>query len=547
MASSLKDNVNPVWLLFTRRAFSRLAYWLSALGYDLRDRTALNRIYLVYFCAFWSVWAIAVFALLGSGLANIFQLIQARFSPPYVVLTVTTYGLILWVLYEFWQVSRRSPFVFTEEDAFLLCQTPVNRRKVGLIWFLRSVIGSFIPFAIPTIILAFALVEWRFQGHMMIFLFFDYLKASLLALVLVMPLQVGLQAALWGLGALRLQRRNEPSWLRPLFFVAAILFIAGIFIPGLDSVLMAPLHIPLNAAFGENLPMISKLGGLALSLLCLAGGLVFLSFHVKNINLSKAAQETSHIAALELARSYWQFDLVDSILLRSRLGTTRKPGRLLMRSGGRALIRKDLLQSLRTFRVRELANLLAVFGLSWGMFAPSNIALQFLMAGIWTITVSNLATQRFRSDLSRWWLLRSLPMNPADLLKDDYRLRWGLYMLAGWLALAASSLPVSFRISAAMLLPFLLVNASFSAANDILRHSSARTLMSPSLGDEKVPRQNIWGVVQGLISVLFPFGILVGSFASPGGAALSLIAIPIAMIITWLNQKAVLRAYRGIA
>ena len=36
-------------------------------------------------------------------------------------------SLVGWGLYSLWRASRRSPFVFTEEDAHLVCQTPVSR------------------------------------------------------------------------------------------------------------------------------------------------------------------------------------------------------------------------------------------------------------------------------------------------------------------------------------------------------------------------------------------------------------------------------------
>lgn len=70
--------------------------------------------------------------------------------------------------------------------------------------------------------------------------------------------------------------------------------------------------------------------------------------------------------------------------------------------------------------------------------------------------------------------------------------------------------------------------------------------MSPSLAEENVPGQNIWGVLQGLISVLLPFGILVLSSAYPGQPVWGSTAIPLAAFITWLNRKAVLAAYRWI-
>ena len=70
--------------------------------------------------------------------------------------------------------------------------------------------------------------------------------------------------------------------------------------------------------------------------------------------------------------------------------------------------------------------------------------------------------------------------------------------------------------------------------------------MSPSLAEENVPRQNIWGVLQGLISVLIPFGILVLISTYPNQAGWGAVTIPVAIFIVWLNGKAVMSAFHWI-
>ncbi len=61
----MRPDPHPVWILFRRRTLSRLEYWLKALGYNLRDRSLNNKLYLVYFSAFWLLWIVVVFALLA--------------------------------------------------------------------------------------------------------------------------------------------------------------------------------------------------------------------------------------------------------------------------------------------------------------------------------------------------------------------------------------------------------------------------------------------------------------------------------------------------
>ena len=51
-------------------------------------------------------------------------------DPPQIALGLAEISLAGWTLYSLWRASRRSPFVFTEEDAHLVCQTPVSRAGV---------------------------------------------------------------------------------------------------------------------------------------------------------------------------------------------------------------------------------------------------------------------------------------------------------------------------------------------------------------------------------------------------------------------------------
>jgi hypothetical protein len=538
--------LDPIWTLYSRRTFSRLAYWLSALGYDLRDRSVTNRIYLIYFCAFWMVWIVAIIALLGSGLASGFDQIQHYASPPHLVVILVTYLVIIWALVVFWQVSKRSPFIFSQEDAYLLCQTPASRRKIGSACFLQGIIGVIIPLVAGTAILSFALVEWRLSGEITISMIFEYIVAALRAIILVVPAVIGIQAGLWGVGALRLHHRREPVWMRPLFIGLVLFLLVSVFFSALQPILLAPLHLSVSAAFMPDAPIPNLLGGLGMSSLYLVAGLAFLFLHSARINLSQAAQETSHIAAINQARSYGRSALVDAIELRRRLSMTREASRLLYQSGGNILFWKDLLQSLRTVQLRDVINLIGIFGLSLGMVSSPNWGLQLLIAGVWTISIGNLTTRRWRNDLARWWLLHSLPLRLDSLLRGELILSCGLYTLVGWIALAVSHQTLIFSLSAALLYPLLVACAALATTNDILRHSKARILMSPSLAEENVPRQNIWGVLQGLISVLIPFGILVLISTYPNQAGWGAVTIPVAIFIVWLNGKAVMSAFHWI-
>jgi len=154
----MRPSPDPVWILFRRRSFSRLAYWCLVLGFDLRDRSLNNRFYFVYFCAFWFAWVVAVFALLGSALSGYFESLPVV-SPLAIVVSLGAFILAAWGLAQLWQGTGRSPFVFSEPDAYLLCQAPVSRRSVGLAWFLMDWFGTALLFAAGAVLFSFALTE----------------------------------------------------------------------------------------------------------------------------------------------------------------------------------------------------------------------------------------------------------------------------------------------------------------------------------------------------------------------------------------------------
>jgi hypothetical protein len=237
--------------------------------------------------------------------------------------------------------------------------------------------------------------------------------------------------------------------------------------------------------------------------------------------------------------------LADALLLR-RLGKRRAASQLPARPGMWMLIWKDAIQSQRSFRLSQALSWLSVFGTSLGMFLSTNFYLQLVFGGFWTIVLASLTSHRLRNDLARWWLLRSLPLRMADLLILEVGSSWGLGVLMGWLGLAFTRLPFTYILIAAVLLPVLGANAALSNVYDILRRSKARELMSPSIAEENVPRQNVVGVLLGLVSVLTPFGILAWSFTQPAGLVFSLAALPIGAFITLLNWNLTLSAYRWI-
>ena len=166
--------------------------------------------------------------------------------------------------------------------------------------------------------------------------------------------------------------------------------------------------------------------------------------------------------------------------------------------------------------------------------------------GIWAVVLGSLTTDRLRSDLARWWLLRSLPFQNTHLLLALLGPAWGLGVLLGWLGLALSKPLPPIGLLTAALLPFLAASAALGSTHDILDHAKTQVLMAPSLAEENVPHQNIQGVLIILISVGFPLGLLTWSNNHPEGLWWGLLSLPAAVLITILLLKSALSVYRWI-
>jgi hypothetical protein len=518
------------------------------LGFDLRDRSLTNRFYFIYFCVFWLAWFVTVFALLGSALAGSFGSLPAA-SPPALVVLLGAFMLAAWGLVQLWQVTGRSPFVFGEPDAYLLCQAPVRRRSVGVAWFLMDWFGMVLPFAAGAVILSFALTEAALPHAASLRDLPAYFAACLRSLAIILPLQMGLQAGLWGLGALRLRRDRPPGRLHCLRLAVlppGLGLLAALFLPDWRAIVLAPLTFPLLAAFGETLSPSAWLIRAGLGLLVLTLGMTVLLVWTSRMHLGRAAQETRLQSTIRQARGDMNYDLAGILRRQSRMKATRPPSRLPVRSGAWMLAWKDLVQSWRALRASQVLRWVWVFFLDLGIFLAPGWVVQLIIGGLWAVSLGDLATGRLRSDLARWWLLRSLPLRNSDLLLAQLGPACGLGLLLGWLALALAGPPPPFGWLAAALLPFLVANAAMGSARDILDNAKTRVLLTPGLAEENVPRQDIQGVLTVVISVGLPLGLLAWSSFHPGGLVWGLMSLPVAALIAVLMFQSIRSVYRWI-
>jgi len=469
----------------SRQIIRKLAWWLAMIGYDLHDHSLTHRIFLVYASIFWSVWFLAMFSLFASPATILLNALSVS-SLNRAAAILIALGLLAWGLVLLWKAMRRSPIVFSENDAYLICQAPVPPHAVALTWLLGDWFEPAAPFWAGSMILSIALVDFRLGGKVGLAYMPVYIAASLQALLVIILVQFGMMALVWAAGALRLQGERQLSW-QPgaiRLVIAAVglgltftLFLHGVV--GLDQpfwqAVLWPIILPLNAAFGAA-PLIY---GLLIGLAWVGLGLAALALSGSNLNLNRAAQETTQKEMVDTAQHYGQVELSQQIALASRLGSGRPPTHLPTRPGYWMLLWKDALQSAQAFRLSELWGWLSLFLVGIGVCFAPEVGLRGLLLAIWAVMVGQRVTARLQKDLAHWSLLRLLPFSSERLLIAELALPWALVVLVGWLTLAIGSgtWEISIRFSAALLLLFLSASVSLAAAFDLLHQSKSDMLL----------------------------------------------------------------------
>ena len=291
--------MRAAWFVRIRQMETRFKFYLAILGYDRRDTSLTHKIYLVYAAVFFALWGFAVMSLLaGSG--SIFLSYISKADPSLAAVRLGWLALVGWGIYILFQATRRSPLVFSEEDAYLICQTPVNRRAVALAWFPADWLETALAFWAIAVVLGFSLAELRIGPKIGLVNLPEYVTTGLRALGALLPVQLGLHALLWAIGCIRLWRERGPAWVKPaalgvvglavisLIWVLGLGGIAGVF-PAVLNIVYAPLLYPLQAGFGQA----AILAGLGAGWLLGGVGLLTLWLASDQLNLSRAAQETS--------------------------------------------------------------------------------------------------------------------------------------------------------------------------------------------------------------------------------------------------------------
>ncbi len=557
--------MDPVWLVRSRQVAARFRFWLALFGYNPRDRSLSHRIYLVYAAIFYTLWGFAVLSLAAGGAGRVLVILRLALASPgaeagaalgAVARDLSVLGLAGLGVIACWAASRRSPLRFSEDDAYLICQTPVDRRRVALAWLFGQWV-EMAPFVgAAGVVLGFGLMEAGSPQGLSGEDLPGYLLFGVRSLAVVLPLHLGLTALAWALGVLRLQgdrRRPRLFWV-PLGLAALVLLAlaptgagpGSQLFRGAAAWLLWPLSFPLGSAFGLQ-PWV---WGLVFALGSALAGLLVLALFSPRLNLSRAALESRGIVAKENALLTGSIAEVEELNRRERLGISRPPSAWLAARrwdtasqnspGALALLLKDRAQAVRTFRLWDLFFWFSLFSLSLGVLALGDPGLRVFSLFMWINLLQTQATKRLQGDLRLWGLLRQVPVLGGNLVLADVAAPALLAWLLSWAALLAganfAALPAA---PAALLLitPLFALIVPLSGALDVLRQSKSANLLAGN-----APQAGMLGLaISGALAVA-TFMILarLGEF----GALLALPLLAFAARLLYLDCNRRLRTIR---
>lgn len=532
--------MRAVHWLRSRQEERELNYWLALVAYDPRDRSLNNRIYLLYLLLFFGILTFVTLTFFAAGGAAVLRLIDPL-DPARAAVIAQVLLLSAWFLTGLWQALRRSPVAFSEEDAGLVCQTPVRRAPLTLRWLLLPWLTGAVPFWLAAAALGFAVAEVALAGELSAGRIFEYAGYGLRAWLALVPVHLGLMALQWAAGVARLRRCPSARG-----FAAAVFALAL----GLTALLLAGLLGPAAlsglAAFARRVlfPLWTGLGAGSLPAALLASGLfaaaalAVLYRAARRYSLSRAAQETQADVTLRAALRYGLTAYARDLQLRRRLGTSRQPSRLPGLRGPAALVWKDLIQSQRALKFQILLNGLSLFVLMFSLPFLPDVGSQAFALAVWVIQVSKACTARLRSDLACWPLVRQLPVTPSRFLLFDLSRAYITALAASWGGLGVFSLVFQSPLHPlAVLLPGAAAAAAGAAAFDVIRRSRSSLLVTGF-----VPDLSGGGVFLGIVLALAPFLLLA---RSPGllwvilAALLSLICAGAALGLAAHSYRAV--------
>ncbi|MCK4490853.1 MAG: hypothetical protein KAU23_11355, partial [Anaerolineales bacterium] len=335
--------------------------------------------------------------------------------------------------------------------------------------------------------------------------------AALKPLGIIISIHLGLFALAWIIGVYRLRGDSERIMVMRSIRLLAFIMGGSFFVISIGNILAPSFFTPFQPLLEYiSFPLVTAFLGDAWGLgLAFSIGLVTICLAVlwkisDKVNLSRAAQETHHFQAQQVAFRLGDFDRFNEMNDRKRLGASHLPSKIPSLSGAWMLTWKNIVQSLRSITISRIWSWFDILLLMFSMIIIGvllkygYILLPLIFS--WTVNISKKTTSRFRKDLGNWWLLHSLPLPPRRIILHDIvpsvSVTIFLTLFALWIS---SSLGLSINPIIVISVPFVIAGISFSAIFDILRQSNSNMLQ-----EGRPPDFGLVGLILSFICIGIP-------------------------------------------
>ncbi|MEJ2549628.1 MAG: hypothetical protein P8Z34_02980 [Anaerolineales bacterium] len=463
---------------------------ISIIGIDPSKHNALDILYLIYAFIFLCIWGLAVLALLANQVEVLYTVFH--FEPRVSSAVLIGSFLILWTLQQLFKVSQSSPIVFSSQDAQLICQTPVKRRAVGLIWLLTEWPIELFVVAIVSIVLSFTLVDMGVGTAWASVPFWPYVVIVARLLPVVFLLHFGALSFIWGIGIIRLSMRNGKRFLLLLSLILVMGFCIQLLVQSdnlfdgnaTNAFPLGPVvNLLLKAITGVE--WIKQIGFAMIVAMC---GLMFFTGVVPLLNMSVAAQET---ATLQIRKTIERLgNSTYSKLIHIQQLQPARYNRVALSitpMGWLVLVWKSVIQNIRGMQLGQLYSWLAIAIVSSVVFfyPHSNInvwAILFLIA-----LLGEKGAASLRDELAYWWITRLLPFRASYYLLGNVLLTLSVEILIVLFFLCGAVLANGFASQVyAAALPAMIIAVVFCAIWDLLRRSNAESILYHNIPDPGV-------------------------------------------------------------
>jgi len=487
--------MKPIWLVRSRQIASKMKFWIALVGYNPRETLWSQAIYLAYVIVFFSLWGFAVLALLADQGAWVLSLFSTE--PALTSVRLLTGVLLAVALWRGYRAAQTSPFVFSDDDAVLICQTPLDRKQVALAWMLGDWIINSAVYLALAVVLQFAVIQMREPGGIQWAHLPKYWLAGLRVVSVVLLIHLTLSFLTYAIGALRLWENADRPILRliPVGFAALFLSLAVVNRSGL-ALLIWPVEYPLRAGFGD----VSWLAGIGVALLLASGGLAVFYYSSSRLNLSRAAQESHSRWAFQQVSWLGDTRLSQQMKLHARLRSGHLPTPIPGRIGIWAVVWKERVTTFRIFDIFAVLPWLGILAASLGMMLPLDWGAQLWAFILWVLLAGQQLSKPVRSDLGHWVITRQLPFQAGDLLAVEIGGPASLTIVLGWLAYGISAwaghTPQTILLA---LIPAAVLAIALVAAYDVLRQCRSSHLLAGY-----VPEMGFGGLLIGVVITSIP-------------------------------------------